>query len=683
MNKGTLSCFSFVLMLALAGCGDSNDNNSVDEGIDQESELSLPANEDASADGDVEEEESEEENTASNPDLIVPEPEFSVSGQVSGLTGMLSFSANEAQFEFTDSGVYQLSESFLEGSHVELDIIQEPENQLCTFSQSGTRSVVVEIQNTNEENVDIACVEAVIVSGYVLNYFDNSAISAATVSVYDGVNLVGRVDTNQVGEYTAKFAIETSRLAFNFDAENFGEYGFSVDIEEDALRVQADALLQPVHANLVFNPELAIELMVEGIPVVSLVSDNLVRADGSFPEGSVNAEITVIDPSSDVALMPGSYVAQNLDTGDESLIESFGAINVTFSDSEGESLQLAENLPAMIRIPLADNIDPVDAPATMPLFYFNEIMGFWIEEGTANLIEESGNWFYKGSVTHFTTWNADQVYSTTDVQGCVVDVENNPVSGVSILSSGQDYNGSAQVLSNAEGLFSVPARINSDVLVFATQGADSNVVSLSTGDEVMTLEECLVLDASSVSVRLSWESSPSDLDAHLFGPTEDSGDFHVYFGATTFSENATLIRLDLDDTDSFGPETISILNLFLPGDYPYFVKNYSGEEAIHGGNDGARVELNIQGETYVFQPPSGKTEDIWSVFTLRVDEDQNISLMVDQTWLTALPFDEANIGDDAEGEASAFSSRTFNAHSTPYENPAKKAVKKKYYNDLN
>ena len=113
MNKGTLSCFSFVLMLALVGCSDSNDNSSVDEEVDQGSELSLPANEDASADGDVEEEDSEEDNTAPNPDLIMPEPEFSVSGQVLGLTGMLSFSANEAQFEFTDAGVYQLSESFL------------------------------------------------------------------------------------------------------------------------------------------------------------------------------------------------------------------------------------------------------------------------------------------------------------------------------------------------------------------------------------------------------------------------------------------------------------------------------------------------------------------------------------------------------------------------------------------
>jgi hypothetical protein len=44
-----------------------------------------------------------------------------------------------------------------------------------------------------------------------------------------------------------------------------------------------------------------------------------------------------------------------------------------------------------------------NAPATIPLWYFNDTLGIWKEEGTAT---KQGN-NYVGSVSHFSFWNCD------------------------------------------------------------------------------------------------------------------------------------------------------------------------------------------------------------------------------------------------------------------------------------
>jgi hypothetical protein len=55
-------------------------------------------------------------------------------------------------------------------------------------------------------------------------------------------------------------------------------------------------------------------------------------------------------------------------------------------------------------------------------------------------------------------------------------------------------------------------------------------------------------------IVLTWGATPSDLDSYLFGPPS-ANNYHVFYA----SDNAPpYANLDLDDTDSFGPETITI-----------------------------------------------------------------------------------------------------------------------------
>ncbi|MEM8559812.1 MAG: carboxypeptidase regulatory-like domain-containing protein, partial [Bacteroidota bacterium] len=75
-------------------------------------------------------------------------------------------------------------------------------------------------------------------------------------------------------------------------------------------------------------------------------------------------------------------------------------------------------------------------------------------------------------------------------------------------------------------------------------------------------------------IVLSWGANPDDLDSHLTGPDGQGGRFHIYFVSETFGDS----NLDLDDTSSFGPETITLFPTN-DGVYRYSVHNYTDQSS--------------------------------------------------------------------------------------------------------
>lgn len=79
------------------------------------------------------------------------------------------------------------------------------------------------------------------------------------------------------------------------------------------------------------------------------------------------------------------------------------------------------------------------------------------------------------------------------------------------------------------------------------------------------------LPENTYRIVLTWGSTPSDLDSHLLF----SG-YHVYYS----NKSAPDAELDVDDTTSYGPETVTFVAS--PGvTYTYFVQDYT-----NGGNSG-------------------------------------------------------------------------------------------------
>ena len=335
-------------------------------------------------------------------------------------------------------------------------------------------------------------------SGTVTNYSTGAVVSGVRIKVTQYVSGAAQeldtAVTNNNGFYEIELVSVSGRTTVKAEAASFAPQSVIVNLMEDMGSATADLAMVPVDVEQRFQSADGAEVQNEDHTLVSVPANSLVTASGGAHAGSVTAMATVLDASSDPSVMPGDFMSLAADTGAPEPIESFGAMNVTFVADNGESLNLGTGQAASVSIPLASMKDPTTAPATMPLFYWSDEKGHWIEEGTASLEEVSpGKWAYVGSVSHFTTWNADVPYEVMRIRGCVEDGAGNRIAFAKVTATGRDYVGTTSGRTDANGWFDIPARRNSEVLLSARQGVQSDSLALSTGNASITLNSCLTL----------------------------------------------------------------------------------------------------------------------------------------------------------------------------------------------
>lgn len=116
-------------------------------------------------------------------------------------------------------------------------------------------------------------------------------------------------------------------------------------------------------------------------------------------------------------------------------------------------------------------------------------------------------------------------------------------------------------------------------------------------------------------IVLTWGATPSDLDSHLTGPLSTGGRFHVYYANANV---ANCGQLDIDDTSSYGPETITIFS-FIPGIYKYCVHDYTNRSSGSSSalaQSGATVTVYLyDGTTQTFTVPN-QPGTVWNVFEI-------------------------------------------------------------------
>ncbi|NRD23306.1 carboxypeptidase regulatory-like domain-containing protein [Winogradskyella litoriviva] len=155
---------------------------------------------------------------------------------------------------------------------------------------------------------------------------------------------------------------------------------------------------------------------------------NFIKEDGSAYSGSVDVIMHHLDPADDnmTQQMPGMLYAQNTD-GAERMLQTLGMLAVELRGNSGEELNLAEGSTSEIRMPVDASLMSI-APATIPLWYFDEVNGYWKEEGQATL---QGN-MYVGTVSHFSFWNCDIPAEAISLCITVIDEEGNELSDMNV-----------------------------------------------------------------------------------------------------------------------------------------------------------------------------------------------------------------------------------------------------------
>ena len=214
-------------------------------------------------------------------------------------------------------------------------------------------------------------------------------------------------------------------------------------------------------------------------------------------QGEVKVYAKYLDPTltSTIMLIPG-LEAINMD-GEEDIMISYGMGQVELESSGGDRLQLADGVLAQLTVPVPPSLLATATP-TIPLWYFDEGLGVWIEEGSATLDGDH----YVGEVGHFTLWNCDQVLNM-----CLYTLD------MTIICGGVPVSHMAVILrepflqvtsvTNDEGVARVQVPCDRTFEVFVVPSGDGNEYFIGTvqtylvgGRDDLTLESVCGLHAS-------------------------------------------------------------------------------------------------------------------------------------------------------------------------------------------
>lgn len=125
-------------------------------------------------------------------------------------------------------------------------------------------------------------------------------------------------------------------------------------------------------------------------------------------------------------------------------------------------------------------------------------------------------------------------------------------------------------------------------------------------------------------VVLNWGATPADLDSHIAFPGR-----HIYWESKT-GPAGTDANLDVDDTDSYGPETITIEKKHAGEAYVYAVHDFTNADQPQSSalsRSGAKVMVYV-GQSLVrsYYVPKNAPGNLWSVFRITGDgEFQDIN----------------------------------------------------------
>ncbi len=192
------------------------------------------------------------------------------------------------------------------------------------------------------------------------------------------------------------------------------------------------------------------EAITNGGAIVDIPSNAVQLEGGGSYNGTINVFATWLDPTAEDLneRMPGDLRATNADNETVKLA-TYGMIGVELEGANGEALNIAEGQTATIELPVPDELLG-SAPATIPLWHFDEATGYWVEDGEGTLTADNT---YVGTVSHFSYWNYDLPYPYVTIQGLANNEDGEGVSWLPLEISITDGAGTIYGYTDGDGIF--------------------------------------------------------------------------------------------------------------------------------------------------------------------------------------------------------------------------------------
>lgn len=281
---------------------------------------------------------------------------------------------------------------------------------------------------------------------------------------------------------------------------------------------------------------------------VTLPNGTKVDFDGAFSDsngntytGVVNVSMYHLETSNDnlFSLMPGMLIAKSNDDNLPKVLETFGMLHVELRGTSGQKLQIANNHSAQITMKIDDS-QIATSPNSIPLWHFDEELGYWVEEGEA--IKQGNN--YVGNVSHFSWWNCDQFSASAFLNLFIKDNNNNPLSYSFIRIQRANNSMSLSQLTDVNGVTRgfVPANENLNAVKFdacenlillpigtlsANSINDINLIYTPGGSANLVTIEGNLSDCNSANVTNGYVILEYGNYHKRYVPTDLNGDFSI------------------------------------------------------------------------------------------------------------------------------------------------------------
>jgi hypothetical protein len=309
---------------------------------------------------------------------------------------------------------------------------------------------------------------------------------------------------------------------------------------------------------------------------IALPANSVVNASNNtaYP-GIINVAAYWINPTDNdlPSIMPGDLRGINTD-GNVQLLTTFGMAAVELTGSGGELLQIATGKKASLSLPIPATLAST-APASIPLWSFDETKGLWKQEAAA--IRNGNN--YTGEVSHFSFWNCDVPSAMVQLSATIVNNSNQPIPfalvKISVVGSASNWRYgytdaagyvSGAVPANAQLLFEVYNNLNCGTLLYtqnitaAGESISLGTVSVSSGNALATITGTVV-NCSNAPVTNGYIMAFSG-NSYTRLNLNNSG---IYSGAVLLCNNAgNSVRLEAEDLTTHMTSSPVIQNI-VPG----------------------------------------------------------------------------------------------------------------------
>ncbi|GGG29180.1 hypothetical protein GCM10011344_32560 [Dokdonia pacifica] len=329
----------------------------------------------------------------------------------------------------------------------------------------------------------------------IINQQDDISFQVANFGDAVTADFTGHVvDESGNGIFEAQITIGTSTTQTDAngvfiiqDASAFKHFAF-LKVRKEGYIVGSRVLIPDVNTindvQITLLEKNIVTTVQSGEASIATLGESSVSFTGAFIDendnpytGDVEVSMHYLKPNESATFeqMPGMLFAQNISNEARSL-ETYGMLAINLFSPNGDVLNIAEDAPATIEFPV-DNTQMGIAPDVIPLWFFDENVGYWKEQGEAIKVGDK----YIGEVTHFTWWNCDLPIDY--IEACItIQDENGALGGVPI-----------QIIRNETG----------QIIFDGLTNQDGNECGLFPANEEITLK---VLGADDCSDEQTYEA---------------------------------------------------------------------------------------------------------------------------------------------------------------------------------